>query len=72
MAYREALFADETPYAAMEAMTTRLVPVFAVALDLPPDYFDPMFEHCGARLDPVLEQFASGPAIAQRFANRKL
>ncbi len=30
-------------YAAMEAMTTRLVPVVAMALDLPPDYFAEAF-----------------------------
>ncbi len=30
-------------YAAMEAMTTRLVPVIAMALDLPPDYFADAF-----------------------------
>jgi isopenicillin N synthase-like dioxygenase len=30
-------------YAAMEAMTTRLVPVIAIALDLPPDYFADAF-----------------------------
>ena len=28
---------------AMEAMTTRLVPVFAMVLDLPPDYFAEAF-----------------------------
>lgn len=27
--------------------------------------------HCGARLRPVLEEFASGPAIAKRFAQAK-
>src|SRR5215212_383626 len=35
--FREAMLAY---YAAMQAMTRRLVPVFAAALDLPPDYFD--------------------------------
>jgi glucokinase len=28
--------------------------------------------HCGTRLRPVLEEFASGPAIAKRFAQAKL
>jgi glucokinase len=27
--------------------------------------------HCGAKLRPVLEQFASGPGIAKRFAQSK-
>jgi hypothetical protein len=31
-------------YAAMEAMTTRLVPIVAMALDLPPDHFAQAFE----------------------------
>ena len=39
-------------YAAMEAMTTRLVPVFATALGLPPDYFAEAFAepNCTIRL----------------------
>jgi isopenicillin N synthase-like dioxygenase len=39
-------------YAAMEAMTTRLVPVFAMALDLPDDYFADAFAapNCTIRL----------------------
>jgi len=39
-------------YAAMEAMTRRLVPVVAAALDLPPDYFAEAFAepHCTLRL----------------------
>ena len=39
-------------YAAMEAMTTRLVPVFALALDLPADYFAEAFAepNCTIRL----------------------
>ena len=39
-------------YAAMEAMTRRLVPAFAVALDLPADYFDAAFAepNCTIRL----------------------
>jgi isopenicillin N synthase-like dioxygenase len=39
-------------YAAMEAMTRRLVPVFAAALDLPDDYFADAFAepHCTLRL----------------------
>ena len=39
-------------YAAMEAMTTRLVSVFAMALDLPPDYFADAFAepNCTIRL----------------------
>ena len=39
-------------YAAMEAMTTRLVPIVAMALDLPPDYFAAAFAapNCTIRL----------------------
>jgi isopenicillin N synthase-like dioxygenase len=39
-------------YAAMEAMTTRLVPIVALALDLPPDYFAAAFAepNCTIRL----------------------
>ena len=39
-------------YAAMEAMTTRLVPIVAMALDLPPDYFAQVFAelNCTIRL----------------------
>jgi len=39
-------------YAAMEAMTTRLAPIVAMALDLPPDYFDQAFAepNCTIRL----------------------
>src|SRR2546430_1398437 len=39
-------------YAAMERMTTRLVPVFALALDLPEDYFAEVFAqpNCTIRL----------------------
>jgi isopenicillin N synthase-like dioxygenase len=39
-------------YAAMEAMTTRLVPLVAMALDLPPDYFSEAFAepNCTIRL----------------------
>jgi len=39
-------------YRAMEAMTTRLVPLFALALDLPADYFAPAFAepNCTIRL----------------------
>jgi isopenicillin N synthase-like dioxygenase len=39
-------------YAAMEAMTRRLVPAFAAALGLPADYFDEAFAepHCTLRL----------------------
>ena len=39
-------------YAAMEAMTTRLVPIVAMALDLPPDHFALAFAelNCTIRL----------------------
>src|SRR5207237_10188390 len=39
-------------YRAMEAMTTRLVPLFALALDLPADYFAEAFAepNCTIRL----------------------
>ena len=45
-------------YAAMEAMTTRLVPIVAMALDLPPDYFAQAFAelNCTIRL---IQRFGS-------------
>jgi isopenicillin N synthase-like dioxygenase len=47
--FREAMLAY---YRAMQAMTCRLVPVFAAALDLPVDYFDAAFAepNCTIRL----------------------
>jgi isopenicillin N synthase-like dioxygenase len=68
-------------YAAMEAMTTRLVPVFAMALDLPPDYFAAAFAEpsCTIRLihyppqpdpgDPKLEEnkFGFAPHTDNNF-----
>src|SRR5436305_5518806 len=46
--FRQAMLAY---YAAMQAMTCRLVPVFAAALALPTDYFDAAFAapHCRIR-----------------------
>jgi isopenicillin N synthase-like dioxygenase len=40
---REFRTATTAYYAAMEAMTTRLLPIVAMALDLPPDYFAQAF-----------------------------
>jgi isopenicillin N synthase-like dioxygenase len=68
-------------YAAMEAMTTRLVPVFARALDLPEDYFAAAFAEpsCTIRLihyppqpapgDPKLEEnkFGFAPHTDNNF-----
>jgi isopenicillin N synthase-like dioxygenase len=49
---REYRTATTAYYAAMEAMTTRLVPIVAMALDLPPDYFAQVFAelNCTIRL----------------------
>ena len=49
-------------YAAMEAMTTRLVPVVAMALDLPPDYFTRRSPSRTAR---------SGSFITRRIRSRR-
>ena len=63
-------------YAAMEAMTTRLVPVVAMALDLPPDYFDDAFAapNCTIRLihypmhpDPEENEFGFAPHTDNNF-----
>jgi isopenicillin N synthase-like dioxygenase len=63
-------------YAAMEAMTTRLVPVVASALDLPPDYFAAAFAepNCTIRLihypphpDPEDNQFGFAPHTDNNF-----
>jgi isopenicillin N synthase-like dioxygenase len=63
-------------YAAMEAMTTRLVPVVAMALDLPPDYFAAAFAepNCTIRLihypphpEPEENQFGFAPHTDNHF-----
>ncbi len=63
-------------YAAMEAMTTRLVAVFAMALDLPPDYFAEAFAepNCTIRLihyppqpDPGDNEFGFAPHTDNNF-----
>jgi isopenicillin N synthase-like dioxygenase len=63
-------------YAAMEAMTTRLVPVFAMALDLPEDYFAAAFAepNCTIRLihyppqqDPGDNEFGFAPHTDNNF-----
>ena len=63
-------------YAAMEAMTARLVPVFALALDLPADYFAAAFAapNCTIRLihyppqpDPGDNEFGFAPHTDNNF-----
>ena len=63
-------------YAAMEAMTTRLVPIVAMALDLPPDYFAEAFAqpNCTIRLihypphpDPEDNEFGFAPHTDNNF-----
>jgi isopenicillin N synthase-like dioxygenase len=63
-------------YRAMEAMTTRLVPVFATALDLPQDYFAAAFAepNCTIRLihypphpDPEDNEFGFAPHTDNNF-----
>ena len=63
-------------YAAMEAMTTQLVPVVAMALDLPPDYFAGAFAepNCTIRLihypphpDPEDNEFGFAPHTDNNF-----
>jgi isopenicillin N synthase-like dioxygenase len=63
-------------YAAMEAMTTRLVPLFALALGLRADYFGPAFAqpNCTIRLihyppqpDPGDNEFGFAPHIDNNF-----
>ena len=63
-------------YAAMEAMTTRLVPVVAVALDLSPDYFAEAFAepNCTIRLihyppqpNPEDNEFGFAPHTDNNF-----
>src|SRR5437764_6426061 len=63
-------------YAAMQAMTRRLVPVFAAALDLPADYFDAAFAepNCTIRLihypphpDPEDNEFGFAPHTDNNF-----
>ncbi len=63
-------------YAAMEAMTTQLVPVVAMALDLPPDYFAEAFAepNCTIRLihypphpDPEDNEFGFAPHTDNNF-----
>jgi isopenicillin N synthase-like dioxygenase len=63
-------------YAAMEAMTTRLVPVVAIALDLPPDYFAEAFAepNCTIRLihyppqpNPEGNEFGFAPHTDNNF-----
>jgi isopenicillin N synthase-like dioxygenase len=63
-------------YAAMEAMTTRLVPLFAMALDLPADYFAAAFAapNCTIRLihyppqpNPEDNEFGFAPHTDNNF-----
>jgi len=63
-------------FAAMEAMTTRLVPVVAMALNLPPDYFAEAFAepNCTIRLihypphpDPDDNEFGFAPHTDNNF-----
>jgi hypothetical protein len=63
-------------YAAMEAMATRLVPIIAMALDLPPDYFTEAFAapNCTIRLiqypphpDPAKNEFGFVPHTDNNF-----
>ena len=63
-------------FTAMEAMTRRLVPVFAAALDLPEDYFAEAFAepHCTMRLihyppqpDPGDNEFGFAPHTDNNF-----
>jgi isopenicillin N synthase-like dioxygenase len=63
-------------YAAMQAMTTRLVPIVAMALDLPPDYFAEAFAepNCTIRLihypphsDPEDNEFGFAPHTDNNF-----
>ena len=57
-------------YAAMEAMTTRLVPIVAMALDLPPDYFAQAFAelNCTIRLIQTVRFLATGTGLEPRLA----
>jgi isopenicillin N synthase-like dioxygenase len=63
-------------YAAMEAMTTRLVPIVALALDLPADYFVQAFAepsgtirliHYPPHLDPEDNEFGFAPHTDNNF-----
>ena len=63
-------------YSAMEAMATRLVPVVAIALDLPPDYFAEAFAtpnctirliHYPPHLKPVLAESRSNTGVFRLF-----
>jgi isopenicillin N synthase-like dioxygenase len=63
-------------YAAMEAMTTRLVPIVAMALDLPADYFAKSFSqpNCTIRLihypphpEPEDNEFGFAPHTDNNF-----
>jgi isopenicillin N synthase-like dioxygenase len=63
-------------YAAMEVMATRLVPIVAMALDLPPDYFTEAFAqpNCTIRLihypphpDPEDNEFGFAPHTGNNF-----
>jgi isopenicillin N synthase-like dioxygenase len=63
-------------YAAMEAMTTQLVPIVAMALDLPPDYFAAAFAepNCTIRLihypphpSPADNEFGFAPHTDNNF-----
>jgi isopenicillin N synthase-like dioxygenase len=63
-------------YTAMEAMTTRLVPIVAIALDLLPDYFDEAFAepNCTIRLihypphpNPQDNEFGFAPHTDNNF-----
>jgi isopenicillin N synthase-like dioxygenase len=63
-------------YRAMEAMTTRLVPLFALALDLPADFFAEAFAepNCTIRLihypphpSPVTNEFGFAPHTDNNF-----
>jgi isopenicillin N synthase-like dioxygenase len=44
-------------YAAMEAMTTRLVRIVAMALDLPPDYFAQAFVELNCTIRLLIHRF---------------
>jgi len=57
-------------YAAMEAMTTRLVPIVAMALDLPPDYFAQIFAELNCTIPPhsPVRFLATGTGLEPRLA----
>jgi isopenicillin N synthase-like dioxygenase len=56
-------------YVAMEAMTTRLVPVVAMALDLPADYFSEPFRRAELH-DPAHSLSATSEPGRQRVRLR--